>query len=277
MLKWPARDQDAAVEHGAPLADQAIGDPAARQAHHVHHRGVEPVDRAGRAVSKPSPPARPARGHEQDEQRAHAVVAEALPHLGEEQRGEAARMAEERAIVAGCERPGQRRRDAAWAGLMSAVYQTLCQNDPLDASAASISHLRAGPSAVRAGVARRLAARGRAGTSTCVDVAKDRLDDASIRRRRSDRRSICRCTPRRGWRPRSSARRARLNPSARICAYGLYAPLNEAWLRSLGVDDVLGGEFEGDLAAIARELVDGQPRSVAETCERRVASSADRR
>jgi radical SAM superfamily enzyme YgiQ (UPF0313 family) len=43
------------------------------------------------------------------------------------------------------------------------------------------------------------------------------------------------------------------NASARICAYGLYAPLNAEWLRSLGVDDVLGGEFEEELARIARE------------------------
>jgi len=43
----------------------------------------------------------------------------------------------------------------------------------------------------------------------------------------------------------------RLNAAARICAFGLYAPLNAEWLRSLGVDDVLGGEFEADLAAIA--------------------------
>src|SRR5215211_5735016 len=28
----------------------------------------------------------------------------------------------------------------------------------------------------------------------------------------------------------------RVNPSARICAFGLYAPLNADWLRSLGVD-----------------------------------------
>jgi tRNA A37 methylthiotransferase MiaB len=42
-----------------------------------------------------------------------------------------------------------------------------------------------------------------------------------------------------------------LNPSARLCAYGLYAPLNEEWLRSLGVDVVLGGEFEEELAALA--------------------------
>jgi len=43
-----------------------------------------------------------------------------------------------------------------------------------------------------------------------------------------------------------------LNPGARICAYGLYAPLNAEWLRSIGVDDVLGGEFEEELTAIAR-------------------------
>jgi hypothetical protein len=43
----------------------------------------------------------------------------------------------------------------------------------------------------------------------------------------------------------------RLAPSARICAYGLYAPLNAPWLRSIGVDEVLGGEFEEELTAIA--------------------------
>jgi radical SAM superfamily enzyme YgiQ (UPF0313 family) len=47
-----------------------------------------------------------------------------------------------------------------------------------------------------------------------------------------------------------------MNASARVCAYGVYAPLNEEWLRGLGVDDVLGGEYEEDLAAIARALRD---------------------
>jgi radical SAM superfamily enzyme YgiQ (UPF0313 family) len=46
----------------------------------------------------------------------------------------------------------------------------------------------------------------------------------------------------------------RLNPSARICAFGLYGPLNAAWLRSIGVDEVFGGEFEEDLAAFARNV-----------------------
>ena len=35
-----------------------------------------------------------------------------------------------------------------------------------------------------------------------------------------------------------------MNPSARIAAYGLYAPLNAEWLRERGVTDVLGPEAE---------------------------------
>ncbi|MGE0704773.1 MAG: CUAEP/CCAEP-tail radical SAM (seleno)protein [Vicinamibacterales bacterium] len=48
-----------------------------------------------------------------------------------------------------------------------------------------------------------------------------------------------------------------INPLTRISAYGLYAPLNDTWLRELGVNDVLGGEFESDLASIARQMVSG--------------------
>ena len=42
-----------------------------------------------------------------------------------------------------------------------------------------------------------------------------------------------------------------INPSARVCAYGLYAPLNGDWLRSIGVDAVFGGEFEEELTQYA--------------------------
>ena len=42
-----------------------------------------------------------------------------------------------------------------------------------------------------------------------------------------------------------------LNPAARLCCYGLYAPLNESMLRSLGVEYVLGGEFEQALVEVA--------------------------
>ena len=42
-------------------------------------------------------------------------------------------------------------------------------------------------------------------------------------------------------------RARRAHPTARISAFGLYAPLNADWLRSLGVDAVFGGEFEEEL------------------------------
>jgi radical SAM superfamily enzyme YgiQ (UPF0313 family) len=38
-----------------------------------------------------------------------------------------------------------------------------------------------------------------------------------------------------------------LNPQAHLCFYGLYAPVNEAYLRKLGADTILGGEFEAGL------------------------------
>ena len=40
------------------------------------------------------------------------------------------------------------------------------------------------------------------------------------------------------------ARVRELNPTARLCAFGLYAPINIGWLRERGVDHVLGAEFE---------------------------------
>jgi hypothetical protein len=64
-----------------------------------------------------------------------------------------------------------------------------------------------------------------------------------------------------------------LNATARICAFGLYAPLNADWLRSLGVDDVLGGEFEGDLAEIAREISRKQPQNSQSTQREDVRTS----
>lgn len=42
-------------------------------------------------------------------------------------------------------------------------------------------------------------------------------------------------------------------PEAHICCYGLYAPMNEPYLRALGVRTILGGEFEQGIA----DLTDG--------------------
>jgi len=98
----------------------------------------------------------------------------------------------------------------------------------------------------------------------CVDAAKDRLQEGSIRA--ADLIGV--------HLPMHTATRLagavfekarRLNAPARICAYGLYAPLNGPWLRSLGVDEVLGGEFEADLAVIARTMVDSRGAGL-QTC-----------
>jgi radical SAM superfamily enzyme YgiQ (UPF0313 family) len=53
----------------------------------------------------------------------------------------------------------------------------------------------------------------------------------------------------------------RVNRSARIGAFGLYAPLNAEWLRGLGVNEIFGGEFEEDLAAWANETTQKKPQS----------------
>ena len=87
----------------------------------------------------------------------------------------------------------------------------------------------------------------------CVDAAKDRLEETSITAADLIGVHLPMHTATRLAGPVVQKAR-RINHQARICAYGLYAPLNEPWLRSLGVDEVLGGEFEGDLAAIAREV-----------------------
>jgi radical SAM superfamily enzyme YgiQ (UPF0313 family) len=44
------------------------------------------------------------------------------------------------------------------------------------------------------------------------------------------------------------------NPSAHVCCYGLYAPMNAEYLRQLGVSTILGGEFEEGLVHLADRL-----------------------
>jgi radical SAM superfamily enzyme YgiQ (UPF0313 family) len=45
-----------------------------------------------------------------------------------------------------------------------------------------------------------------------------------------------------------------LNPLAELCCYGLYAPMNADYLRTLGVATILGGEFEHELTQLAERL-----------------------
>jgi hypothetical protein len=53
----------------------------------------------------------------------------------------------------------------------------------------------------------------------------------------------------------------RVNRDARLCCYGVYAPPNADLLQSLGVDAILGGEFEADLLAFVG-LTAAQPTSL---------------
>ena len=46
-----------------------------------------------------------------------------------------------------------------------------------------------------------------------------------------------------------------VNPAALLAAYGLYAPLNAAWLRERGVSEVLGPEAEGELVVLAKSQI----------------------
>jgi len=45
-----------------------------------------------------------------------------------------------------------------------------------------------------------------------------------------------------------------VNPTAHFCFFGLYASVNEVYLRKLGAKTILGGEFEEGLVSLARRL-----------------------
>lgn len=59
---------------------------------------------------------------------------------------------------------------------------------------------------------------------------------------------------------RVAARIRALNPRAHVCFFGLYAPLNESYLRANGADSVLGGEYEAELVALVDRLARAEHR-----------------
>jgi radical SAM superfamily enzyme YgiQ (UPF0313 family) len=112
-------------------------------------------------------------------------------------------------------------------------------------------------------------------TVGCVDAAKeklpaDRLGEADLVAFHLPMHTATRLAG-----PLVAATR-RLNPSARICAFGLYAPLNADWLRGLGVDEIFGGEFEEELTAWARSELEPQstPRTPREKLLSAVSASS---
>jgi radical SAM superfamily enzyme YgiQ (UPF0313 family) len=88
---------------------------------------------------------------------------------------------------------------------------------------------------------------------SCLDLSREALDDEAVRS--AD--LICFYVP-----MHTATRLAagllpkirEMNPRAHVCFYGLYAPVNEQYLRGLGVATILGGEFEEGLASLAARL-----------------------
>ncbi|MDH3979302.1 MAG: CUAEP/CCAEP-tail radical SAM protein [Gammaproteobacteria bacterium] len=50
----------------------------------------------------------------------------------------------------------------------------------------------------------------------------------------------------------------KIAPGAKLCVYGLYAPMNAKLFRSLGVQFIIGGEFENGLLEMVEQLRTGQ-------------------
>ena len=96
-------------------------------------------------------------------------------------------------------------------------------------------------------------------TVRCVDLAVDHLDDACVREA-----DLVACYVPMHTATRLAASVARrvvaVNPGAQLCFYGLYAPMNEGYLRQLGAQTILGGEFEEGLAMLVRRLGDAPAR-----------------
>lgn len=59
-----------------------------------------------------------------------------------------------------------------------------------------------------------------------------------------------------------------INPAAHLCFFGLYAPLNEPYLRGLGAATILGGEFEEGLVTLARRIQSPDRRGYRQDPER---------
>jgi radical SAM superfamily enzyme YgiQ (UPF0313 family) len=84
----------------------------------------------------------------------------------------------------------------------------------------------------------------------CVDVSRDALHDGQIGAADLVAFYLPMHTATRLAAPLVSRVR-RVNARAQLAAYGLYAPLNDAWLREHGVDHVLGPDAENDLVTLA--------------------------
>jgi len=98
---------------------------------------------------------------------------------------------------------------------------------------------------------------------TCADLALEKLSVDAVRSANLIAFHLPMHTATRLAAPVIEATR-RINANAHVCCYGLYAPVNAGYLRSLGVETLFGGEFEEELRALAARLADGDRSGSAE-------------
>jgi len=94
--------------------------------------------------------------------------------------------------------------------------------------------------------------------TTSLDLSRQSLDEEAVRTARLIAFYLPMHTATR-IAVRALERVRTLNPSAHLCGFGLYAPVNSDLLRRLGVGTILGGEFEQGLLSLARRLEAGAP------------------
>src|SRR5246127_459188 len=92
--------------------------------------------------------------------------------------------------------------------------------------------------------------------TTSLDLSRQSLDEEAVRTARLIAFYLPMHTATR-IAVRALERVRTLNPSAHLCGFGLYAPVNSGLLRRLGVGTILGGEFEQGLLSLARRLEAG--------------------
>ena len=88
---------------------------------------------------------------------------------------------------------------------------------------------------------------------TCQDLAVEELDEETVARADLVAFYLPMHTATR-LAVRLVGRVQQLNPYAHLCFYGLYASLNESYLRKIGGATILGGEFEESLVSLANRL-----------------------
>src|SRR5919107_2254619 len=94
---------------------------------------------------------------------------------------------------------------------------------------------------------------------TCLDLAVERLDEAAI----AAADLVASYVPMHTATRLAASfveRVKQINPNAHLCFYGLYAPVNEEYLRELGAGTILGGEFEEGLVALVERLAANEPQ-----------------